>query len=218
MKKILITVLLTIVSGLAYAQSPGSFRAKETHGLGFGVEGPGAAIFYDYAINDTFQAHIFGSAMARSVSSVLGTDAITTGSLLLGVTIRMFPADTTGFFIGLGGGATTGTQTVNQDVYCSSIHTSGNPIECRGFEGTSIQKETKSTYTAGSTWISVGWQGYEGYYFTIGIMAGSDFAINEKDNTDQVIDTANHKSTTQDEWEFAKRGPSGLIISFAWHF
>ncbi|GIT34911.1 MAG: hypothetical protein Ct9H300mP4_12300 [Gammaproteobacteria bacterium] len=38
---------------LIYAESPGSFRGKETHGFGFGIEGTGLAgsLFYDYEIN-----------------------------------------------------------------------------------------------------------------------------------------------------------------------
>ena len=38
MKKVLLSTLLILNVSFIYAESPGSFRGQETHGLGFGIE------------------------------------------------------------------------------------------------------------------------------------------------------------------------------------
>ena len=208
--------LLTLPQTI-FPQSPGSFRSKETHGLGFGFEGGGFAGFYDFAISESFQLHIFGSSSSQSAGTLYDTSGATTTKTLSGVTLRIFPSSDSGFFFGGGGGGSSATQTVSQDIYCYIYSTSLNPSECSGYEGTNISKTTESTYTASATWGTLGWQGWDGYYFTIALMLGSDSGAQEVDNTGKVIDYANHKTTAKTQWENFQRNPSSLIISFAWH-
>ncbi|NQU66251.1 MAG: hypothetical protein HQ517_18485, partial [SAR324 cluster bacterium] len=130
MKKIILVVIILLFSNPALSQSPGSFRSKETHGLGFGMEGAGLSIFYDLALFEYFQLHFFSSAMSRASASFFGNNKIETSNSLAGLTIRMFPNSDSGFFIGLGTGASSATQTVTQSTYCSSYFTSSNPSEC----------------------------------------------------------------------------------------
>ena len=41
--------------------------------------------------------------------------------------------------------------------------------------------------------------------------------LSEDDKTDNIIDISNHKSTASGDWESIK-SPTGLIMSFGWHF
>ena len=96
MKTLLISVFIIIIFSIpSLAQSPGSFRATEKHGLGFSYlnyanqekrfqptgfvdniidffspESMGIELFYDYAINQTIQLHFFLSGEGNSESSV----------------------------------------------------------------------------------------------------------------------------------------------------
>ena len=58
---------------------------------------------------------------------------------------------------------------------------------------------------------------YNGYYFTIGAKAGTSMKLSEDDKTDEILDVLDHKSTAKSDWENIK-SPTGLIMSFGWHF
>ena len=75
MKKVLLSTLLILNVSLIYAESPGSFRGKETHGFGFGIEGTGLAgsLFYDYALNSSMQIHAIASSGGISRGAGLTT-------------------------------------------------------------------------------------------------------------------------------------------------
>ena len=201
---------------LVFGETPGSWRGKETHGLGFGIEGAGVGFFYDFAINSTFQTHFFGSGLTQ-YSSSLGGDTFTTSTSISGLSLRIFPSDNSKFFLGFGGGGISINQTVYQSTYCYSYSRSLNPSECSGYEGSTISKQTVSEFSGTVGFGELGWQGYEGYYFTIGARGGSVSKSSEVDNTDDVMDISNHKITAKNQWENAKTA-SGLILSFAWRF
>ena len=219
MKKILTIFFLFFLLHpfVLFAESPGSWRGKETFGLGFGIEGSGGGGFFDYAINSTFQIHFFSSGMNQKQESLFGTNSVETNSSVAGVTLRMFPSDSSGFFFGFGGGGFSINQTVNQDFYCFSYLTDLNPPECSGHEGTNLKQQTLSEGSGSAGFGEIGWQGYDGYYFTIGIRAGGVTLSNEVDNTDKVIDYSNHKITAQKQWEDGQTASGGLL-SFGWHF
>ena len=110
------------------------------------------------------------------------------------------------------------SQSMTQSVYCfSSSFSSLNPDECSGKEGTTITASTESTYSGLGLWTDLGWQGYDGFYFTIGLKAGSSMKLSEDDKTEEIIDYSNHKSTAQSDWSNTK-SPTGLVMSFGWHF
>ncbi len=219
MKKMAIITFLVFLLHpfILFAESPGSWRGKETFGLGFGVEGIGGGGFFDYAINSTFQLHFFGSSMNQKQESLFRTNSVETNSSIGGLTLRMFPSDSSGFFFGFGGGGFSINQTVNQKVYCNSYFTSLNPPECLGYEGTYLKQQTLSEGSGSAGFGEIGWQGYDGYYFTIGIRAGGVTLSNEVDNTDKVIDYSNHKITAQKQWKDGQTASGGLL-SFGWHF
>ena len=220
-KKIfLIIIFLILVTQVGIASSPGSFRSKETHGIGFSIIGGGglgSSVFYDFAINSELQAHFFGSTVTDTSASFFGNNTSTLQKNLAGVTLRIFPSEEYGIFIGIGAGGYSATQTVDQDIYCYSYFTSSNPAECTGFEGTRIKKTTESELSGSAGFGEIGWQGYDGYYFTVGSRGGSVSVSEETDKTDDIIDTSNHKEYAKEQWITAK-DLNQAYISFGWHF
>ena len=94
MKKVILSLMLIINVSLIYAESPGSFRGKETHGFGFGIEGTGLAgsLFYDYAINSDMQIHTFASSGATNRSTADGSTSLSSNNTTIGATLRYFPS------------------------------------------------------------------------------------------------------------------------------
>ena len=220
MKKVLLSTLLILNVSLIYAESPGSFRGQETHGLGFGIEGsfPGSAVFYDYAINSDMQLHVLAASGGLSRATVGGSNSVSTSNTIIGTTLRYFPSENFGWYIGAGAGLLSMSQTMKQTWYCfSSPFTSLNPTECSGKEGTTITATTDSTYSGLGLWADLGWQGYDGFYFTIGATAGTSMKLSEDDKTAEIMDISNHQATAKGDFD-AYKSPTGLIMSFGWHF
>ena len=216
MKKVLLSLILILNVSLIYAESPGSFRGKETHGFGFGIEGTGLAgsLFYDYAINSDMQIHAIASSGGISRASWTGN--LSSANTLIGATFRYFPSENFGFFVGGGGGMLSASQSLKQSVYCTSTKAS-TVTECSGKEGTTVSGSTDSTYSGIGLWGDFGWQGYDGYYFTIGAKGGTSMKLSEDDKTEEILDVLYHKSTAKSDWGNIK-SPTGLIMSFGWHF
>ena len=85
---------------------------------------------------------------------------------------------------------------MKQSWYCfSSFFQSLNTTECIGKGGTTILATTDATYSGLGLWADLGWQGYDGYYFTIGAKAGTSMKLSEDDKTDEILDLSDHKST-----------------------
>ena len=218
MKKIILSTLLILNVSLIYAESPGSFRGNETHGFGFGIEGTGLAgsLFYDYALNSSMQIHAIASS--GGISRASWTATLSSANTLIGATLRYFPSENYGFFVGGGGGMLSASQSLKQSVYCwSSSFSSLNPDECSGKEGTTISASTDSTYSGLALWGDFGWQGYDGYYFTIGAKVGTSMKLSEDDKTAEIMDISNHQATAKGDFD-AYKSPTGLIMSFGWHF
>ena len=205
MKKVVLSIILIFNVSLIYAESPGSFRGKETHGFGFGIEGPLAGtLFYDYALNSSMQIHALASSGGSSLSTASGATTLDTSSTTIGATLRYFPSENYGFYLGAGGGMISTSQTMKQNLYSSS-------------SGTRTLTTTESTYSGLGLWADLGWQGYDGYYFTIGAKVGTSMKLSEDDKTEEIIDVIDHKSVAKSDWEVVK-SPTGAIMTFGWHF
>jgi len=216
MKKVILSLILILNVSFIYAESPGSFRGKETHGFGFGIEGTGLAgsLFYDYAINSDMQIHAIASS--GGISRGGGSTTLSSANTIIGATFRYFPSENFGFFVGGGGGMLSASQSFKQSGYCSE-RLAATVTECSGKEGEVISGSTSSTYSGIALWGDFGWQGYDGYYFTIGAKGGTSMKLSEDDKTDEAIDVYDHRSIAKSDWESIK-SPSGLIMSFGWHF
>ena len=217
MKKVLLSTLLILNVSLIYAESPGSFRGKETHGLGFGIEGSGIGqvLFYDYAINSDMQIHaLVGSAGASRSHGAIAT--LVTNNTTIGATLRYFPSENFGFYLGAGGGMLSASQSMKQSIYCTEYREE-TVTECSGKENQVVSGSTSSTFSGIGLWTDLGWQGYDGFYFTIGLKAGTSMKLSEDDKTEEIIDVIDHKSVAKSDWEVVK-SPTGAIMTFGWHF
>ena len=196
-------------------ETPAYWRLEEPHGLGFGLTGIGAGVYYDYNFSDDFQLNIFVSSKTQNSASLFGTNTINTTSTIFGGKLRYFFSINYGFFAGFGGGTHSISQKTKQKIYCSNYFS--NPTECNGYEGSYIKKETESKYSGLASFGELGWQGYQGYYFTVSLVCGSSVKSSEEDNTRKVIDDSNHLETAESQWKSAK-GVSGLVIGVGWRF
>ena len=66
MKKYFLSLLIILNVSLIFSESPGSFREKDTKGLGFGYESPGYVLFYDFVpkyykidLGSNFRVHTY---------------------------------------------------------------------------------------------------------------------------------------------------------------
>ena len=159
---------------------------------------------------------IHAIASSGGISRGVGLTTLSSTNTLIGATFRYFPSENYGFFVGGGGGMLSASQSLKQTIYCSSSKAE-TVTECSGKAGTSISGSTESTYSGIGLWGDFGWQGYDGYYFTIGAKAGTSMKLSEDDKTEEIIDISDHKSTAKLDWETFK-SPTGLIMTFGWHF
>ena len=196
--------------------TPAYWRLEEPHGLGFGLTGIGMGVYYDYNFSHDFQLNLFVSSSSQNSASLFGTNTFDTTSSIIGGKLRYFFSKNYGFFTGAGGGMHSISQKTKQKIYCSSF-TSWNPTECSGFEGSYIKKETESNYSGVALIGELGWQGYQGYYFTVSLVGGSSVKLSEEDNSHLVIDDSNHLETSVNQWKSAK-SVSGGVIGFGWGF
>ena len=80
-----------------------------------------------------------------------------------------------------------------------------------------IKKTTESSYTGLGLYGVAGWQGYEGYYFTIGLKLGTSLKSSVNDKTHSVIDYSNHKSIGINDFNNGKNISGGELL-FGWIF
>ena len=162
------------------------------------------------------QIHAVAISGGISRSTGTGSTSLDSTSTTIGATLRYFPSENFGFFVGGGGGMLSASQSFKQSGYCSE-RLAATVTECSGKEGEVISGSTSSTYSGIALWGDFGWQGYDGYYFTIGAKAGTSMKLSEDDKTDEAIDVYDHKSFAKSDWDKIK-SPTGLIMSFGWHF
>ena len=225
MKFLLMFFIIILNASLIIAKNPGSFRSNEIQGFGFGIESPGYVLFYDFSpkhlkfelFNNNFRFHSYYSSGSTINYDSTGKTFIDTNYALVGLTIRYFPSDEWGFYFGGGGGFHRVYQMVGQSIFCDSNYKSSNPTECTDYEGSDIKKTTESSYTGLGLYGVAGWQGYEGYYFTIGLKLGTSLKSSVNDKTHSVIDYSNHKSIAINDFNNGKNISGGELL-FGWIF
>ncbi len=211
-----LALLLTFLSSSVLAQTPELLGNESMHGVSFGLEAPGIALSYDLTLGPPLQLHFFGALNTDRSSSLLnGTDIQTTRSLV-GASVRFFPSDEWGVFIGGGGGSFSARQTVDQSITCFTL-TALNPSICTGKEGSTLAQTTTSELSGTAVFGEVGWQGGNGLYFTLGARAGSVSVAEETDRTDEVLDVSDDRQTADDQWANA-RALSGAVVTMGVHF
>ncbi len=210
--KAFLSLCLLLLSGSLLAQTPGAQRNEHLHGIGFGLEAPGIALSYDLTLGAPLQLHFFGALNTDQSSSLLSGTSIQTTRRLTGISVRFFPSEEYGVFIGLGGGAFSAKQTVDQSITCSSVFTALNPDICTGNEGTTLSQTTESELSGTAGFGEIGWQGNYGIYVTLGARVGTLSVADETDRTDQVLDASDDRATADDQWTSAQH-LSGAVVT-----
>jgi len=208
------TKTLTVISAtvLFILSFSSSVHAANQHGLGFGFAAAGASggsLFYDYN-GDRLQLHFQGTRTSETQQNIFGTSKAVFSQSIGSVTWRKFfdkPGDKGGFFVGAGVGGATSTLTYTD----TSIFSSSSTTNYEVVGGGSIAL------------LDIGWQGSDGYYFTIDFMPSSFVTYEEKDtNGDEfsetdIPNTSNHRTTAVAMWAKAKT-VSVFNIAFGWFF
>ena len=198
-------LLLGTVTGFAREDLPGDWRARETHGLGFGLieahYGDGVQVFYDYTPAAFLQFHF--SAYQTEIHSPVETleESVDTQSSGISLSARWFPGRAAGFFGGLGGARSSVSQRIPPEML------PGQPEP-----GETIESSGEYAFAL----VEFGWQGWEGYYFTVSSARGMTTILREQDNTRDIADA-----------EVRERARYGLgsarfffalNLGFGWHF
>lgn len=181
---------------------PGEWRGKDKYGIGFGPSlgfGLGSHIYGDYNLSSSEQIHLAFASESRSRETIFGEELLKTTRTSISGTYRYFPSQNSGWFVS--GGAGLGS--IKQDYNSSSW------------------SDEKISATSTGSFVSIfgdgGWQGTDGYYFTINAFVGSTIMTGEEDNTSKIpADYSNHRTTAETDWEEAKQY-SGLQIGFGWY-
>jgi len=232
-----------ILSALSDDQAPGYYRKREKHGIGIGIGNANGiysatrprtnedppdyySLFYDRAISSIFKIHFFldyslgAPGYVKDYSGTYNCDAgpkrgywppqycpnmysiaIEVETKRIGVSLRNFPSYKSGFFWGIGGG----------------------PIE---YYQEFINPHWEQPYTPSPLYfkgiqyfIDLGWQGYDGFYFTINTRIGSTIVTEEQNepNTEYFEFTEKSRNSVMKIYEAAKN-PRAIMYSFGWHF
>ena len=199
-----IAIILLLWPRCAGAQQPGDWRNKEVHGLGVGLieahYGDGAKLFYDYTPFSFFQIHttIYEATVFGWLEDV--EEPVETVSRGAAMVFRVFPWHGSGVFAGWG----TGRSKVNQNVPAWMAHGEG-----------STQPAVNSTAEYVHSFFEIGWQGWDGYYFTVSSQRGQASAIQKKDQTGTITNRETRESA---QYGFGDAGHIfALSLAFGWH-
>ena len=213
------------------ATEPGEWRQKESEqqGFGFGVYKTllrGYELFYDYQLkpelldkygfgDKQMSIHAYYSWYEQEAIGILFNDYfVKTSSTHLGATIRYFPSAQYGWYYGGGSSLVSAKQETSIPEYCSSLLKEENHKDCGDQTLKWITVKNSSSFSGLSFYGEAGWQGYDGYYFTIGLRLGISLALSEDNNT---ADVPSESSTAKKQWKEAK-DPGAVIMLFGWHF
>ena len=121
---------------------------------------------------------------------------------MFGLSLRHFPIYKSGFFWGVGGGPIDYHQHTDNKKFTDDERISPSPIHFRGIQ----------------YFIDLGWQGYNGFYFTINTRTGGTIIIDEYDepNNEHWQFTAKGEKWWKGPYE-AFKNPRTLMFGFGWH-
>ena len=123
---------------------------------------------------------------------------------MFGLSLRHFPFYKSGFFWGVGGGPIDYHQNTDNNKFITEDERiiSPSPIHFRGIQ----------------YFIDLGWQGYNGFYFTINTRTGGTIIIDEYDepNNEHWQFTAKGEKWWKGPYE-AFKNPRTLMFGFGWH-
>jgi hypothetical protein len=174
---------------------PGEWREWEKVGLGFGLvlgAGTGVHVFGDYNLRSNLQVHVDYQSVSQVETNVLGGTLIETTRHVATGALRYFPSETSGWFIGGGAGLGSTSQ--------------------KYFQG----GDTNSSATFVPVFFDGGWQGWDGYYFTISVQLGGAIPLSTQDNTNNIPTDFDHQSVAKRDFDNSQSA-NGLMLGFGWY-
>ena len=187
-------------------ENPAYWREKQPYGLGggfgFGL-GMGALIYFDYNIDSRNQLHFQYDSLGKESSSLMGSSTINISQTLIAIIVRRSFSPNYGWYYGAGIGLVT-TQ-LDYDSPLESVSTSYNSSNLQLVGGKYSAEAQGVGYL-----LDIGWQGYDGYYFTISLQPMATTYTDDNFDANKIADYSNHRSYSEDEWEKAKS--SGRIF------
>ena len=175
--------------------SPGHWRGEESLGAGFGPVfglGQGLQLYVDYNISSNLQIHSRLMSETLDRTNIFGGVILSTQRSMTTGSLRFFPSEQSGWFVGGGSGFATVTQT----------YTFG--------EGADSEASFIPIFFDG------GWQGWDGYYFTVSLDLGTSIVLSETDATGNLPTEFAHRTMGESDFESAK-SPGGLMLGFGWY-
>jgi len=183
-------------------ENPAYWRKHQPYGLGAGFmfgNGSGGLFFFDYNLDQRHQIHFQADAVSNTGISLSGS-TIDVSQSVISILIRRSFSPNFGWYYGGGFGFVTTT------VDYKYAGLSG---------GTTYRYEAQAN--GSGVLLDIGWQGYDGYYFSIALQPLS--VMNSSDDFDikQIPDVSNHRQYTQEQWD-ASQSSARLLLGFGWYF
>ena len=178
-------------------------RMQQKNGLGFGPSiGSmlGINLFYDRNLSTQSQFHVQLNANAGSRSSYWWDQILKTNRTMLFATYRYFPVESTGFYMGAGGGYADGKLEYDNS----------------GWDG-STPYEYTSKLSGTFVLVEAGWQGKDGYYFNVGLQPAAFISSSDNFDVNSIPNTSNHRTLANEEHDNLK-SLSQLSVGFGWFF
>ena len=175
--------------------SPGDWRLEETTGLGFGLTfglGIGVHSYLDFNIRPDIQLHAGLSFEELQRENIFGVALLETSRISFTASARYFPSKESGWFFGGG----SGLLLVRQESLID------------------LNSDSEALLTP--IFFDAGWQGWDGYYFTINVIIGLSIKISETDHTNNISSGFDNRGIAKDDFDRAKSF-NGILIGFGWY-
>lgn len=179
------------------------FRVQQNNGLGFGPAIStmlGFNLFYDHNFSSKSQMHIQLSENVSSMRTSLGIQVMSTERSMVLATYRYFFSENKGFYMGAGGGY------AHSKLNYSFASTSGAAP-------TQYDSRLDGVFVLGE----LGWQGIEGYYFSVGLQPAVYVSSNDNFDINKIPNISNHQSAARTEHNNLSQ-LTQLSLGFGWFF
>ena len=201
MKSLLLLLLLSItMPTLAEEAEPKLDFIDENHGIGVALVidgGDGIGIFYDYNIDyaGRWQLHLQSSSTSDAATNIFGFEIINISKSNLDGILRKVWSK--GFYVGVG----LGLQTITLD-YVSPT----DEVEPASYEENALMLS-----------LDGGWQGDDGYYFSVGLTPRVYISGKKEVKFDRIPDNDSEHRSTAEEGFADVQDAMALSLRFGWY-
>lgn len=178
----------------------------DNHGLGLGIavgSTSGIHAYYDLNLSQSsigmHQVHVSVFTGDSEATSILESSKVKLSETRAQVSYRYVLRQ--GFFLGAGVGVVSGALDYS---YNDLFFGNGN-----------ISREY--SYTSGIVAADIGWQGKDGYYFTVNLQPAAMVGFSGDYEEADVPDVSNHRETASKFWKKAETQASSISVGFGYY-